>query len=210
MATTMASSDESVVALPAEDAARLASISRDQLARWDAQGIVGPSVVRRLSPRRTIRLYGFVDLLALLVAAELRQHVTHQHLAKVVAHLRSRSYARPLTEVKFAVEGGEIYFMHADGTWEGGRKPDQIVIHQVINLTPLRARILAAKARPAEAAGRFERKRGVRASKPVFAGTRIPVETVRGYLANGYSAKDVIKAYPSLTLEDVEAVRSAS
>lgn len=204
------SRDDSVVALPADDAARLARVSRDQLDRWDAQGIVGPTVVRRLGPRRTVRLYGFTDLLALLVAAELRERVSHQHLAEVVAHLRSRHYARPLTELRFAVGGGELYFMHADGTWEGGRRRDQIVIHQVVDLKPLRARIGAAKDRPAGSSGRIERRRGAQGSKPVLAGTRIPVETVRGYLAHGYTAQDVLKAYPSLTLEDVEAVRSVS
>lgn len=211
MVRQAASEAESVLALPADRAARLAGISAGQLQRWADQHIVEPTVVRRLSARRTVRLYGFGDLLALLVAAELRirQNVSLQHLAAVVAHLR-RDYDRPLTELKFAVEGREIYFMHPDGTWQGGRRPDQIVIHQVINLKPLRARILAARERPADASGKVERTRGVRGSKPVFAGTRIPVATVRGYLDNGYSTADVLKAYPGLTAEDIDAVRSAS
>ena len=198
-----------LVALPADVAVRLAGITRRQLDYWAEHGIVEPSVVTKVGARQSVRLYGFTDLMALLVAAELRRMVSLQHIGKVISHLRTRDYGRPLNQLKFAVVGREIYFMHPDGTWEGATHPDQVVLHQVIDLKPLRARIVAATKRPAQLAGQVESRRGRLGSKPVFAGTRIPVATVRGYLANGYTAQDVLKAYPSLTLADVAAAETA-
>jgi uncharacterized protein (DUF433 family) len=41
--------------------------------------------------------------------------------------------------------------------------------------------------------------------KPVVKGTRIPVETVLGHLADNPDFDDLFAAYPRLTLEDVQA-----
>ena len=51
------------------------------------------------------------------------------------------------------------------------------------------------------------RRRGVQRSKPVFAGTRIPVAAVQRYLDAGYDTAAIIREYPSLTPEDVETAR---
>jgi len=41
--------------------------------------------------------------------------------------------------------------------------------------------------------------------KPVIKGTRITVGTILGYLSSGDSIEDILKAYPSLTQDDVLA-----
>ncbi len=41
--------------------------------------------------------------------------------------------------------------------------------------------------------------------KPVIAGTRIPVYVVLDLLAGGLSPEQVLREYPDLTLEDVQA-----
>jgi len=45
-------------------------------------------------------------------------------------------------------------------------------------------------------------------SKPIFAGTRIPVETVQRYLDAGCDTETILAEYPSLTVADVEAARN--
>ena len=116
----------------------------------------------------------------------------------------------PLREVTFATVGREIYFQHPDGTWEGDLRPDQIVLEKVLRLDPLRARINSAAARAAKDAGRVVKLRGVHASAPVFAGTRIRVSTVQDYLRNGYDTDAILTAFPDLTAADVDEASGCS
>lgn len=200
---------EEVLAFPDTQARRLAGVSMRRLRYWEEDGLVVPSIKRRLSEHNTVRLYSYQDLLALLVVSALRteRNMSLQKIRRVVTHLRSRGYQAPLRELKFATVGREIYFQHPDGKWEGDLRPDQIVIVEVILLDPLRLRIDRAAARPAQDAGRVEKRRGVHASAPVFAGTRIRVATVQGYLQQGYRAEAILEAFPDLSLADVEEAR---
>lgn len=200
---------EDRLAVNAATASRITRLSDRQLDYWAGTGLIGPSITTRLTPGRRVRLYGFLDLLALMVAAELKERrITLQHIRAVVRHLRSRGYDRPLTEVRFATLGREVYFQHDDGSWEGGIAPDQLVLSEVLNLRPLRRRIAEGVRRSEEDAGQVERRRGTLGSKPVLAGTRVPVETVRRYLDAGRSVEQIIESFPVLTRADVEAVRA--
>ena len=111
---TMGAADEDLLALPDIRAARLAGVSVRRLRYWEERELVVPSIKRSLSPRNTVRLYSYQDLLALLVVATLRteREMSLQHIRRVVAHLQARGYAAPLREVKFATLGQEIYFQH--------------------------------------------------------------------------------------------------
>lgn len=199
---------EEHLAVPREVAARIAGLSERQLDYCANTGLVEPAVDTRVSPGRRVRLYGFVDLLSLLVAAELKSRkVSLQHIRAIVGHLQGRGYTSPLTQLAFATVGREVYFMHDDGSWEGGLSPDQVVIHEVLNLEPLRGRIAAGVRRDVALGGRVERRRGAMGSKPVLAGTRVPVDTVRRYLKAGRTVEQILASFPTLTAADVEAVR---
>lgn len=180
------------------------------LRRWASEGLVGATTSRTLSPRNVVRLYGFDDLVALMVLSALRDVKSHQTLRKVVSRLRAE-YARPLVELRFAIDPrrGEIYFQHTDGTWEGDRKPSQIVAVQVLDLQEIRTRIRdhAHAPRRADEVGSTERKRGRVGSKEVFRGTRIPVDTVREYLRAGADDAEILEAFPRLTSHDIGIVR---
>jgi DNA-binding transcriptional MerR regulator len=200
---------EEVLAFPDTQARRLAGVSMRRLRYWEEAGLAVPSIKRRLSEHNTVRLYSYQDLLNLLVVSALRteRNMSLQKIRRVVTHLRSRGYQAPLRELKFATVGREIYFQHPDGKWEGDLRPDQIVIVEVILLDPLRLRIDRAAARPAQDAGRVEKRRGVHASAPVFAGTRIRVATVQRYLQQGYRTEAILEAFPDLSVADVEEAR---
>ncbi|HUC26356.1 MAG TPA: DUF433 domain-containing protein [Streptosporangiaceae bacterium] len=205
----MAATGEELIAFQDTRAARLAHVSLGRLRYWEETQLVVPSVHRRISERNTVRLYGFQDMLALLVVALLRTErgMSLQHIRRVVAHLRSRGYQAPLRELKFATLGHQIYFQHPDGSWEGDLQPDQIVLEETIRLEPLRARISHAAHDREGKAGRIVTRRGVMGSKPIFSGTRILVDTVRSYLDAGYDDDSILKEYPSLTLADITAAR---
>lgn len=196
------------LAVPRGGAARIAGLSEHQVDYWASTGLIEPAVDTRVSPGRRVRLYGFVDLLSLLVAAELKSRkVSLQHIRAIVGHLQARGYTNPLTQLAFATVGREVYFMHDDGTWEGDLSPDQVVIHEVLNLEPLRSRIAVGARRDSTLAGGVERRRGAMGGKPVLAGTRVPVDTVRRYLESGRNVEQILESFPSLTARDVEAVR---
>jgi DNA-binding transcriptional MerR regulator len=110
-----------VLAVTDKRARQLARISMNQLRYWEKTGLVAPSVLRQVSPGKTVRLYGFEDLLELLVAAELRRRpgISLQHIRRLIAHLRQRDFAAPLRELKFATHGNQIYVQYPDGTWSG-------------------------------------------------------------------------------------------
>lgn len=189
-------------------AARIAGLTERQVDYWANTGLIAATVDTRLSPGRRIRLYGFIDLLSLLIAAELKdRNVSLQHIRAIVAHLRSRGYTSPPAQLAFATVGRNVYFMHEDGSWEGDLRPDQVVIHEVLNLSLLRSRIAAGARRDEALSGKVERRRGAMGSKPVLAGTRVPVATVRRYLDAGRTIDQILESFPTLTAEDVEAVR---
>jgi DNA-binding transcriptional MerR regulator len=201
----MATDSEELLAFPDARARQLAGISLRRLRYWEQTGLVVPSIRRQLSPKNTIRLYSFADLMSLLVVAQLRleRDMSLQHVRRVVEHLRLRGYQEPLRELTFATLGGEIYFQHPDGSWEGDLRPDQVVLEEVLRLDRLRSRISRAAERQADDAGRVVKKRGVHGSAPVFAGTRIRVSTVQDYLQNGYETDAILEAFPDLSAADV-------
>lgn len=52
---------------------------------------------------------------------------------------------------------------------------------------------------------RIEINPKIMVGKPVIAGTRIPVYLIFDLLAQGYTVKRILKAYPALCQEDIEA-----
>jgi uncharacterized protein (DUF433 family) len=196
------------VAVDRQTAARLAGASPGQVAHWRRTGLVTPSMTRRVGNRAEVILYDLGDVIQLRVVAALRSKgLSLQHIRKVVAHLR-RDYDAPLRELRFAEHGGEIYFQHPDGSWEGDRQPDQMLIHEVIPLDEWRLRMLrAASRRPEADHGRVVRRRNVRGHRPVFAGTRIPVSAVHAFLEDGADEQEIIEAYPQLVAADIAAAR---
>lgn len=201
---------EELVAVTRDKAAALAGITERQVDYWARTGLVRPAVDRRLTPQRPIRLYGHLELMSLLTAAGLRHRgISLQHIRKIVDYLRDEDdVENPLAEIVFATAGREVYFQRPDGSWAGTDKPAQGIFPQVLDLDAMRVRIrstIASRERPG--IGEVERRRGVMGSKPVLAGTRVPVDTVRRYLEHGATISQVLKAFPVLQRADVETVR---
>jgi uncharacterized protein (DUF433 family) len=199
--------DEQRMAVPRDAAARIARLSVRKVDYWACTGLIEPTVDTQGSTGR-VRLYGFLDLLALVVAAELNDRgVSVRRIRQIVGRLKSRGYDHSLSQLTFAAIGNRVYFQHDDGTWEGDLRLDQLVLREVLDLQPLRRRIAEGARRDEALIGKVERRRGAMGNKPLLAGTRVPVETVQRYLAAGRSIDDVLEAFPMLTVSDVEAVQ---
>jgi uncharacterized protein (DUF433 family) len=203
--------DEERLAVTRDVAAHVAGLSLRQVDYWAGTGLIEPATNRQVSPGRRVKLYSFVDLLSLMVAAELkRRNVSIQHIRTIVEHLRARGYEQPLVQLVFATLNGRVYFQHNDGSWEGDLDPDQLVLHEVLNLVPLRERITSVTQRDASLAGRIERRRGTLGCKAVLAGTRVPVDTIRRYVDAGRTTDEILESFPVLSSADVEAVREGA
>jgi uncharacterized protein (DUF433 family) len=131
-----------------------------------------------------------------------------QEIRRLVAYLRGEGLQRPLRELRWATEGGRLYFQSVDGSWYESRRPTQGVIADVLDLEDIRAQLSAATARPAGARGRTERRTGVLGGQEVVAGTRIPVATVERWIARGHSDGRILEAYPDLDEQDVMGIRA--
>lgn len=197
--------DEAIVAFTQDRVMRLTGLSRRQINYWADTGLLEPSVEERLTPHRPVRLYSYRDAMSLLVIAELRRQRSLQAVRAVVAHVRSRNFEP--NEVRFAVSGRDVFIQLPDGTWEDGFVPGRMPM-VTIDLRPLRHRAAKATERDPDSVGKIERRRGALGSKPLIAGTRVPVEAVHRYLARGATAAEIMQAYPSLQPEDVEAART--
>jgi DNA-binding transcriptional MerR regulator len=199
---------DDMIALPMDGAAKLAEVSQRQLRYWQETNLLKPTIRRQFSEHRQVRLYTFQDLTALLVTAELLERgFSLQHVRRVVEHLRTFGINDPMTELRFATTRKEIYFQYPDRTWSGSARPGQLVFHTIIPLDPIYSKIRDAVRRPPDTHGRIVKRRGVHGSKPVFDGTRIPVQAVLEWLEQGFKHKRILDAYPDLVQADIDAAR---
>lgn len=184
---------------------RLTGLSARQLQYWDERGFLAPSVSGGAGRGRP-RLYDFRDLVSLRVAADLRrQGISLQLIRKVHAHLRSLDYRHPLAELTFWVFEGQLYFSEAE-TVRAGRRPEQVLASFVVPVSmiveSLKQQIAQLDERPV---GEIERRRGTLGSKPVIAGTRIAVASIRRLAEDGLTETEILEMYPDLLAEDVQA-----
>jgi uncharacterized protein (DUF433 family)/DNA-binding transcriptional MerR regulator len=188
-------------AFTAERVRRLTNLTARQIQYWDEQHFISPSLTRRKGRGRR-RLYSFRDLVALKVAAELRKSFSLQLIRRVNDYLRNLDYRSPLEE---------LYFQES-AQWQEARQTGQVVASFMVPVgeiaEDLRRQISADRAE-ARKPGVIETRRGVLGSRPVFAGTRIAVETVLNLLRDGASEHEVENLYPDLTPADIEAARTA-
>lgn len=192
-------------------AAEIAAITRQRLRYWEKTDLIKPDIERVISPRNVVRLYSVSRLVELVAASELRhQGVSLQHIRGIISHLREQGYESPLREVRFALSGKRVLFQHDDGSWEDSRRPFEGVMWQVIDLHAIRSRVRGRLVRSDAHKGVVEQRRKVQGSKPVFRGTRVPVEAVRGYREAGKTTSEILNAFPSLTEEDIRASEANS
>lgn len=192
-------------AFTSEKVRALTRLTARQLQYWDEQNFLSPSLRRRRGKGRR-RLYDFRDLVSLRVAADLRrQGVSLQLIRRAVQHLRALDYQHPLSELRFWQVDGRLYFEEA-GTVREARRPGQTIAWFTIPLGEILAELEEGIVRlDRREHGQVERRRGVLASKPLIAGTRIPVESIHRLRADGADEREIMSLYPGLTEEDVRA-----
>jgi len=192
-------------AFTSEKVRALTGLTPRQLQYWDEQKFLSPSLRRRRGKGRR-RLYDFRDLVSLRVAADLRREgVSLQLIRRAVEHLRGLDYQHPLSELRFWQVDGKLYFEEARTVREA-RRPAQTIAWFAVPLGEIVAELEQGIVQlDRRQHGQIERRRGVLGSKPLIAGTRIPVESVHRLRADGADQREILRLYPDLTAEDVQA-----
>ncbi|MBK8459191.1 MAG: DUF433 domain-containing protein [Micropruina sp.] len=203
MSTSPAAADRQ--AFTRERVAQLAGVPLSRIDYWDRTDLLRASARQRMSPGRETRLYAFQDLLDVLIIAELeRRGVSKRHIREIVSHVRARDYV--MSELQWAVAGSRVHFNGPDGRREDGDR-SQYVMAEVLKLEPIRRKARTATDRDPDTFGQISNRRGTLGNKPVVAGTRVPIATIRRYLKRGYSEGQIVEAFPNLTTTDVRAVQ---
>jgi DNA-binding transcriptional MerR regulator len=197
--------DESLVVFTLDRVSRLTGFTPRQLTYWATTEMIEPTIDRRLSPQRPVRLYSWDDMLSLLIIATLReQKISVQYIRQIVQYVRGRGFS--MAQVEFAIAGSRVHFRTPGGEWEDADRP-QPILWEILDLEPLKARIRTSAQRTRDDVGQTERRRGAMGSKLLVAGTRIPVSSVERFLERGAPVAEILEAYPSLQEQDVEAIR---
>jgi uncharacterized protein (DUF433 family) len=206
----MAGNDTNVViaAFTEDQVERLTGVSRRQLRSWDGQGFLMPSLGNENRSLTFSRLYSFRDLVSLKIISELRNEsrVPMSELKRVKDSL-SQFGDDCWTKTTLYVHNRKVAFSNPDsGAFEevvSGQGILSIVIAAVAG--DMDRAVAELRKRGSEFVGQISQKRGLMNNRPVVAGTRIPVSSIKAFSDAGYSESEIQKEYPTLTVEDILA-----
>jgi uncharacterized protein (DUF433 family) len=186
---------------------RLTGLSRSQLRAWDRIGFFKPDYAYEDRHQPYSRIYSFQDVVGLRTIAVLRQRyrISLQQLRKVATELIARGFGH-WAEIKLFVVNGQVHFRRpgsedVEGVWDG-----QLAMVPVIDvIQDVEDRVRDLRVRKSDQLGQIERHKFVVRNASVIAGTRIPTAAIRRFREAGYSVDQIIRQYPTLTKEDVDA-----
>ena len=197
-----------IAAFTDEQASRLTGLTVHHLRNWDRTGFFVPEFAAENRRTAFSRVYSFRDLLSLQVLKALRIDMgcSLQHLREVkekLAHLGDERWAK----TTLYVLNRKVVFHDEESDELREPVSGQIVLQ--IPLKVVRANMRTAvkrlSKRDDDDYGRIEQKRNVSHNSPVIAGTRIPVSSIARLKEDGFSVRQIVDEYPSLSEADVEA-----
>jgi len=204
--------DDIVIGAFGEDAAaRLSNLSLGQLRTWDKTGFFRPSFgsVDRHQPYS--RVYSFRDIVSLRVLGQLRNtlKVPMQHLRKVSEKLIAFGDAK-WTATTLYVLGKRVVFKDPNTDLRTEIVSGQHVfnIPLLVVISDTKHAISKLNCRSSSEIGKIVQTKFTLQNEPVFTGTRISVKAVKRYLDAGYEPAAVVKEFPELTLQDIEAAKT--
>lgn len=196
-----------ISAFSEEDVERLTGITINQLRYWDRTQFFVPSLAHDDRRVAYSRIYTFRDVVCLKIINAIRNEsrVPLQHLREVkqrLLHLGEDLWAKTTL---FILNRRVIFYNP-----ETDQKEDisgQFVLEIPLKVVSgdMEKAVRSLRARPAETIGKIAQHRGTARNKPVIAGTRIPVKSIKAFKAAGYSVEQIREQYPVLTIEDIEA-----
>lgn len=197
-----------IMAFTEDQVERLTGVSVHQLRHWDRTAFFAPSLGHGDGRQAYSRLYSFRDLVCLKILNALRNEakVPLSHLRGVkekLAHLGDDMWSKT---VLYVLNRSVVF----DNPQTQGK--EEVVSGQGVLQIPLKVitgdmktAVEKLNRRDRASVGKIESKRGIANSRPVIAGTRIPVDSIKAFAEAGYTADEIRREYPTLTAEDVAA-----
>lgn len=116
------------IGVPNDRAASIIGVAVQRLRRWSTNGLVEPSAQGQVGGR-TYASHGLDDLVQGRMVREIEDQGIHiRRIRAFVELLRSDEHTRPLTSLEWGTEGPDVFAQYPDGSWVGGRKPNQFVL----------------------------------------------------------------------------------
>jgi len=201
---------EVLAAFSVDHAARVTGLSKARLTRWDRLGFFSPEYIGDDNRRNPYaRMYSYSDLVGLRTLKILadKYRVPLNELRKAAVELEKHS-DRPWAEIPLGVLKKQVVFdldkkprSASDGQYTIKHVSLERIDQDVRNKTKI------LKERYKTQIGQFERRKHFLHNAEVISGTRIPVFAIQSFIDAGYSNENIIKEYPTLSWQDIEAVR---
>lgn len=196
-----------VFAFSADNVIRLTGLTKGQLQYWDKLGFFPPQYAaeNRRSPYG--RVYSFRDVVGLRTLSLLRNkhNISFQKVRKFAEKLAN--YDTSLwSKSQIFVFGRELYVGSSSGRIAANREGQYVPIVFLSNVIGEVSRGMEElKRREPRQFGKVTKSRFVARNAATIDGTRIPVATIKRYSAAGFSIKQILAEYPTLTEHDVRA-----
>ncbi len=198
-----------LLAFSVDQVSKLTGLSHRQIRYWDNTDFFHPTYADE-KRRPHGRVYSFRDVVGLRVIAQLRKErgIPFGRLRQLGKWL-DENFDEPWAELRFYVVGKNVRFDDPRiGARRAGETPAQIVM-DTIEMDDIRAELEREAERlrdrtPAEI-GQIYQNRFVSHNYPLVAGTRIRTEAIWNFHEAGYDIEGIIRQYPRLEKEDVEA-----
>jgi uncharacterized protein (DUF433 family) len=189
-----------------EHVSRLTGLSKWQLRRWDNLGFFAPRFAYEDRFVPYSRVYSFKDVVGLRTIAVLMQdyRVSFQELQRVARELVKRGYEH-WADLKLYVVKKQVHFKRPNSTEIEGVWDGQYAMQPIVDvIADVEKRVEDLQKRRDDQRGGVERHKHVMRNAPVIAGTRIPTAAIRRFSKAGYSIKQILQQYPSLTEKDIK------
>lgn len=198
-----------VSAFTADQVMKLTGLTLRQLAYWDNLGFFQPQYAAEDRRLPYARIYSFRDVVGLRTLSVLKSEYkcSLPHLRQVAEELSRHSEA-PWSEITLYVLNRKVHFKEPDTGRVRGVVDGQYVMLPIRSvMEDIRNAADKLRQRNIEQIGRIEKHRYISHQAEVISGTRIRVATIQHFIEAGYSTDQILREYPTLTAEDVDAVR---
>ncbi len=186
---------------------RITKLSTWQLRYWTGLGIVYPSIA---GIDGGPRLYSFLDLMRLKVAAELRRlHARPTDIKQLIDTLEHRGFNDPFVTLSFYATQDGRRPVYLDPAFGGPLSAHKNEVGQTVETFNLKLRDLKTNLQETiseilqRKTGQVAKVRNVQGSEYVIVGTRVPTAKIAALAAAGWDERRILAAYPHLAADDV-------